>query len=657
MDRLELGEIMSALREKEVSVTGFENFPPLSSARGVGSFGSVYAVEVEGEPCIAKCLHPILIGYERLHGDRLRDPTDLVQEKNTIRERFYKECHLLSTLNHPNIVKFVGVARIPGYRNGELALIMEALSTDLGKFLNTRKPRDISNIIRVSLALDIATGLLYLHSQQPTIIHRDLSAANVLVSIDTMASFKAKIADLGVAKLLESNSAYPLTIAPGALDFMAPEALVEKPQYDTKLDIFSFGAVLLYLINHTFPHVYQVGYAELINKPGKVQIAKREKAITSAQGHCLYELAVRCLQDEARQRPTTRMLRNAIEAIHERQEEVLNAIRRWNEVTGRREITLVTAGRSGAGKSTLISSMLNLTGEAAPRRRHGASSTTTRVGIYEKKIEGVTVRMVDTPGLATLDRSETRTIVELHQKTRGKADMLLYCISLLPGSEASIISEDKKIIESLTFYFGSDLWKHTILVFTCANKVHKNMQSRLKKHAKKFQSALQSVCPMTSVVPVFSCLYKRQRDPSVIVAVPAGRDLDWQIEEMSWARILYAEVLLKCNRESYPTAVPDLFKVVGPTPLREQLGQSIIGFLKWGGGGSIVGGTIGAGIGAGLGSIVGGVGAIPGAALGAKIGAAAMGAVGLVKSGVASYGDKKEQDKLKKVHDNIAKSN
>ena len=70
---------------------------------------------------------------------------------------------------------------------------MEALFGDL-----VEQHKETSDPIKISLMLDVANGLLYLHSQNPPIIHRDLSAANVLVSVD----LRGRIADLGVAKLL-----------------------------------------------------------------------------------------------------------------------------------------------------------------------------------------------------------------------------------------------------------------------------------------------------------------------------------------------------------------------------------------------------------------------------------------------------------------------
>ena len=291
-----------ALRSFEISVKGLENVAS-AEARGTGSFGSVYEVEAYGLPCIAKCIHPILIRYEQ---QLQRSHHDVGREKATVRKRFYKECLLLSKLRHPNIVQFMGVARVPN--TGEMALIMEALFSDLGNLVEQHK--EISDPIKISLMLDVANGLLYLHSQNPPVVHRDLSAANVLVSVD----LRGKIADLGVAKFLDHGYLYPgqQTVQPGAYAYMAPEALKETPVYDTKLDIFSLGAVLLYTINNEFPKVHEVELSYDDVKEGRIQIAKRKRAINLAERHCLFPLTLQCLRDKPEKRPNTSNVRDSI---------------------------------------------------------------------------------------------------------------------------------------------------------------------------------------------------------------------------------------------------------------------------------------------------------------------------------------------------------
>ena len=54
------------------------------------------------------------------------------------------------------------------------------------------------------------------------------------------SQFVARISDLGVAKVIQADSKKTKTRAPGTVDFMPPEALLESPEYGPPLDVFSY---------------------------------------------------------------------------------------------------------------------------------------------------------------------------------------------------------------------------------------------------------------------------------------------------------------------------------------------------------------------------------------------------------------------------------
>ena len=274
------------------NVQGFDANQP----KGSGSWGCVYQVTVNGFPCIAKRLHDILVG---------RHVT--AQERASIRRRFRDECILLSRLRHPNVVQFIGVHY--GRDQDDLTLVMEGLYMDLDRCL---KVYDVPLALPIKLAilLDVAYGLLYLHTQNPPIIHRDLTAGNVLLTND----LRAKLADLGVSKILDLHprSQAAQTICPGTLGAMPPEALTEQPHYNTKLDDFSFGTLALHIVNQEFPIFYDVDRYER----GKKHIAMRRKAIGQmGETHVLRPIVIQCLQDDPQKRPTTADIRASLEQL------------------------------------------------------------------------------------------------------------------------------------------------------------------------------------------------------------------------------------------------------------------------------------------------------------------------------------------------------
>ncbi len=206
--------------------------------KGEGSYGTVYEVMVDGVPRIAKQFHSVLIAP-----DVRRD------EKRGIYARFYEECLLLSELDHSNIVKFVGIHFGSTNVQFDVSLVMEKLDTDLDKYLSSNTNVPIHQ--KLSILLDVTTGLLYLHTKQPPVFHRDLTTRNVLLSKD----LKAKIADFGVSRIMNISPKVPKasqTKCPGTLAYMPPEALQERPVYGKALDVFSFGELCLCTIHQEF---------------------------------------------------------------------------------------------------------------------------------------------------------------------------------------------------------------------------------------------------------------------------------------------------------------------------------------------------------------------------------------------------------------------
>ena len=102
---------------------------------------------------------------------------------------------------------------------------------------------------------DVARGLLYLHTHDRQIIHRDLTAKNVLLT----SSLVAKITDLGnsrIVNLQPGQLARTLSRLPGTQDYMPPEAFTAASRYGPSLDVFSFGHLALFTLTQV--HYFRV---------------------------------------------------------------------------------------------------------------------------------------------------------------------------------------------------------------------------------------------------------------------------------------------------------------------------------------------------------------------------------------------------------------
>ena len=278
---------MSAVRP--ATFTGFDPYK-LTGVRvtdrelGHGSYATVLELEYMGLKCAGKKIHELLLRQ----GDA----------SYTVR-RFEEECRLLSQVRHPNIVQFLGVyfqqrVRAP-------ILVMEFLPTNLTSCIERYGilPKEIS----YSILHDMALGLCYLHSQTPPIIHRDLSSNNVLLT----PNMTAKISDLGVARILNLTplQVSRMTQTPGTPAYMPPEVMVANPKYDTSVDEFSYGIMMIHMFSGQWPEP-QVGQIrpEPDGTMTPVSEAERREVFLRAIGndHPLMDLILKCIHNYPKSR-------------------------------------------------------------------------------------------------------------------------------------------------------------------------------------------------------------------------------------------------------------------------------------------------------------------------------------------------------------------
>ena len=168
-----------------------------------GDHNGVEEVEIEGAKYAAK---KFMVGIS-MKPDRFY-------------KKFFSEFHILFRLRHSN-VQYQGICFLPDSKYP--ALVMEQLQTSLHQYL-LNSQANISLITKVSILLDVAKGLAYLHNRKPVVIHRDLTAKNILLSSEGVA----KISDFGNSRIVDIDpactSGFLNTIhVPGAALFTATQ--------------------------------------------------------------------------------------------------------------------------------------------------------------------------------------------------------------------------------------------------------------------------------------------------------------------------------------------------------------------------------------------------------------------------------------------------
>ncbi|KAK3160106.1 hypothetical protein QOZ80_1BG0055250 [Eleusine coracana subsp. coracana] len=158
-----------------------------------------------------------------------------------LERQFASEVALLLRLRHPNIISFVAACKKPPV----FCIITEFMAGgSLRKYLHQQEPHSVPIELVLKLALDIARGMSYLHSQG--ILHRDLKSENILLGAD----MSVKVADFGIS-CLESQCGSGKGFT-GTYRWMAPEMIKEK-HHTRKVDVYSFGIVMWELLTSLVP--------------------------------------------------------------------------------------------------------------------------------------------------------------------------------------------------------------------------------------------------------------------------------------------------------------------------------------------------------------------------------------------------------------------
>ena len=270
---------------------------------GYGAHGSVREVTVAGAPGAAKSVR--------------RDNVPRARVAEFVAE-LVAECKLMSTLRHPNIVQFLGVAFFPD-ESGLPALVMERLMTNLHDLLDPETdlspPTEVSKqffplSLKCSILHNVACGVAFLHERSPSIVHGDLSARNVLLD----SGMVAKISDLGVARTAMDT----FTKAIGCRVYMPADAFSCPHQtYNSSLDVFSFGVITIFTVSEMFP--FQPLASAYFDKNSGLLVARTElqrrseymryvneqlRVCGQLRGdHPLIRLIQQCLQNESSERP------------------------------------------------------------------------------------------------------------------------------------------------------------------------------------------------------------------------------------------------------------------------------------------------------------------------------------------------------------------
>ncbi|KAG2104031.1 kinase-like domain-containing protein [Suillus discolor] len=269
-------------------------------AFGSGNFADVwkgiYTVRGHSYTVAVKILRPSLLSDRYLMDKTIR--------------KILREAKVWSTLNHPNVARFIGVyyQDIRGYPIPRL----------VSMFYKNRTLKDclvhIHNDHRLKLLRQFFSGLEYLHYKR--VIHGDLKPTNVLID----DSWNAVLTDFGLSRVLEASGFTTTNVkAVGTFRYMAPELMnpvnpsATAPLPTVQSDIWSAGMTGLEILSGNVPYADQNRDGELIYCICRGKIPNRNLYLRVSKD--MWSMLTYCWKNDG-MRPAVSELKGYLDRIH-----------------------------------------------------------------------------------------------------------------------------------------------------------------------------------------------------------------------------------------------------------------------------------------------------------------------------------------------------
>ena len=269
---------------------------------GGGSFSVVYEVEWSQRTCAAK--HFVVFGHKPVATNRMA-------------QSLARECRHWLELKHPHIVETLGwyekdTSQFP-------IIVMEKLDMSLKSYLMSCNGEKFPLIDKVGILLQVATGIEFLHTRSPPLVHGDITANNVML-MGCPSHCTAKIADFGLTRVFDMMSITPQSVGRGTYAYISPEFFAQPPAITEKTDNFCFGILLIHTVTHNYPIPTAPAMFKGGDQPLKAltELERRQQHIrlfTLQERHCLEDIIRHCLEQDPEDRPTSTVILKQMAAI------------------------------------------------------------------------------------------------------------------------------------------------------------------------------------------------------------------------------------------------------------------------------------------------------------------------------------------------------
>ncbi len=197
---------------------------------GRGGFGAVYLVS------------------DRQTRQKVFALKEVIDPSGPDRKRLLFECEVLQRLDHPSLPRVHHIFEHEKLRR--VYLLMEYINGRNLENLRREQPgQRFSLEVTLAMMTPIVSALIYLHQQEPPIIHRDIKPDNIIMPLD---GNEAVLVDFGTAKeyLPEGTITIFGHFSPG---YAAIEQYSAKSETDFRTDVYGLGATLYALLTGVTP--------------------------------------------------------------------------------------------------------------------------------------------------------------------------------------------------------------------------------------------------------------------------------------------------------------------------------------------------------------------------------------------------------------------
>uniref|UniRef100_A0A8D3BT56 non-specific protein-tyrosine kinase n=1 Tax=Scophthalmus maximus TaxID=52904 RepID=A0A8D3BT56_SCOMX len=211
-----------------------------------------------------------------------------------VMEKFMSEAVIMKNLEHPHIVKLIGIIE-----EDPVWIVMELYQCgELGNYLTQHK-NTLTNMTLVLFSLQICKALVYLEGVN--VVHRDIAVRNVLVASPVCV----KLGDFGLSRYIEDEEYYKASVTRLPIKWMAPESINFR-RFTTASDVWMFAVCLWEIMSQGQQPFFWLENRDVINQLEQgIRLPKPENCPPA-----LYSLMTRCWSYDPRERP------NFTELVH-----------------------------------------------------------------------------------------------------------------------------------------------------------------------------------------------------------------------------------------------------------------------------------------------------------------------------------------------------